>query len=401
MMQDRRPLILTVAPFLTPFRAQFYERILREMPDHRLGVVVTQNPEHGPWRMDEVGGVPVRHLGLGKPWQHAERGWKGRWRSLRADMRTFGDLARILDEERPSAVFLVGYGYWSHTRLILRCHRLGVPLFLWGDSNVLADNPRGVRGMVKRMLLPRVIGRCAAVLPCGSSGRAFFQRYGAREDRMFLCPADPDYRLIDVPEAGVVGRVGREFGLDPARKRIMCCARLVGLKRFDAAIDAFVRLVAERPEWDLFIVGDGEMRSAWEARVPAELKARVIWAGFVKEPERIAACYQWSHVFVHPGDYEAWGVVVLEAAAAGLAMVVSEVVGAAPDLVKDGENGRLVPPGDSAAVERALREITDPSGEHTTLVRMRARSREISLAFRREADAIAGLKKALALDGTR
>jgi glycosyltransferase involved in cell wall biosynthesis len=396
-MQDRRRLLLTVAPFLTPFRAQFYERILREMPEYRLGVVVTQNPDHGPWRMDAVGDVPVRHLGLGKPWQHAEGGW----RSLAADMRTFGDLARIVDKEKPAAVFLVGYGYWSHTRLILRCHRLGVPLFLWGDSNVLADNPRGVRGMVKRMLLPRVIGRCAAVLPCGSSGRAFFARYGAREERMFLCPADPDYRLIDAPDAGLVERVGREFGLNPARKRIMCCARLVGLKRFDAVIDAFVRLAAERPEWDLFIVGDGEMRAAWEARVPTGLKVRVIWPGFVKEPERIAACYLWSHVFVHPGDYEAWGVVVLEAAAAGLAMVVSEVVGAAPDLVRDGENGRLVPPGDSGAVERALREITDPAGDGATLARMRAASREISLAFRRDADAIAGLRKALALSGTR
>jgi glycosyltransferase involved in cell wall biosynthesis len=210
---------------------------------------------------------------------------------------------------------------------------------------------------------------------------------------MFLCPADPDYTLIDRPDPALLESVASRFGLDPARKRIICCARLVSLKRFDAAIDAFVKLAAERPEWDLVIVGDGEMREPWQARVPAELKHRVIWTGFLKDPAETAAIYRWSHVFVHPGDLEAWGVVVLEAAAAGLAMIVSEVVGAAVDLVRDGENGRLVPPGDAAAVERALREVTDPA----KLEAMREASRRISAAFRKNADAVEGLRRALAL----
>jgi glycosyltransferase involved in cell wall biosynthesis len=185
--------------------------------------------------------------------------------------------------------------------------------------------------------------------------------------------------------------VGDRYRLDPKRKRIICCARLVALKRYDAAIDAFAALADDRPDWDLVIVGDGEMREAWQARVPERLKDRVIWTGFIKDPAETAALYRWSHVFVHPGDYEAWGVVVLEAAAAGLAMIVSNVVGAAPDLVKDGENGRLIAPGDARAVEAALREATDPA----TLDRWRNASRTISAAFRRDADAVEGLRKAM------
>lgn len=389
-MKDDRPLLVAVAPFLTPFRAQFFRRILREMPGHRLAVLVTQNPDHGPWRIDAIdgegGGAEVVHLGLGKPWQHAD----GRWESLRADARTFGQLRAWLTERRPAAVLLVGYAYYSHARLILWAHGR-VPLFLWGDSNILGDTTRGLKRLVKNLLLPRLITRCAAILPCGSSGKKFFLRYGAREDRTFLCPADPDYTLIDSPDPGLMRAVGERYGLDPSRKRIICCARLVALKRYDAAIDAFVRLAGERPDWDLVIVGDGEMREAWQARVPEALKHRVIWTGFIQDPAETAALYRWSHVFVHPGDYEAWGVVVLEAAAAGLAMIVSNVVGAAPDLVRDGENGRLVPPGDAAAVERALREATSPE----RLEPMRDASRRISAAFRREADAIEGLRRAL------
>lgn len=393
-MPDDRPLLVAVAPFLTPFRAQFFQRILRELPQYRLAVLVTQNPDHGPWRIDSIpgegGGAEVVHLGLGKPWQHAD----GRWVSLRADARTFGQLRDWLAPRRPAAILLVGYAYYSHARLILWAHRR-VPLFLWGDSNILGDTTRGVKRVLKNLVLPRLIKRCAAILPCGSSGKQFFLRYGAREDRTFLCPADPDYSLIDHPDPALMQAVGDRYRLDPSRRRIICCARLVALKRYDAAIDAFAALADERPDWDLVIVGDGEMREAWQARVPVRLKSRVIWTGFIKDPAETAALYRWSHVFVHPGDYEAWGVVVLEAAAAGLAMIVSNVVGAAPDLVRDGENGRLVAPGDAKAVEIALREATDAAN----LERWREASRSLSAAFRREADAIDGLRRALRAPG--
>lgn len=385
-----RPLLVCVAPFLTPFRAQFFTRIAREMPELRVAVLVTQNQDHGPWKYDAVPGTEFVDLGKGKPWQHAG----GMKASLRPDLATGRAVIDWIENARRSgpvqAILLVGYAYPSHLRLIFWAYKR-VPLFLWGDSNILGDTSRGVKRLLKNLLLPRIIKRCAAILPCGTAGKQFFLRYGAREDRTFLCPADPDYTLIDHPDPALLQAVGERYCLDPARKRIICCARLVALKRFDAAIDAFVRIAAERPDWDLLIVGDGEMREAWQARIPTDLKQRVIWTGFIKDPAETAALYRWSHVFVHPGDYEAWGVVVLEAAASGLAMIVSNVVGAAPDLVKDGGNGRLVRPGDANDVEAALREMTDLANTD----RMRAASRAISDQFRRDADAIQGLRSAL------
>lgn len=385
-----RPLLVCVAPFLTPFRVQFFERIEREMPDVSVRVYITQNQDHGPWRVDAIPGIEVIDLGKGKPWQHAS----GLKASLGPDLTTAKTLISELQAARRSpgvrAILLVGYAYPSHLRLVFWAHKR-VPLFLWGDSNILGDTSTGVRRFVKNLIVPRIVKRCAAILPCGTSGKQFFLRYGARPDHIFLCPADPDYTLIDSPDPALMQAVGDRYRVDPARKRIICCARLVELKRFDAAIDAFVRLAPELPEWDLLIVGDGEMRDAWQARVPLDLKHRVIWTGFIKNPAETAALYRWSHVFIHPGDYEAWGVVVLEAAAASLAMIVSNVVGAAPDLVKDGDNGRLVPPGDANAVEAALHEITQPAN----LDRMRAASRRISDQFRKDADAIQGLRNAL------
>jgi glycosyltransferase involved in cell wall biosynthesis len=64
-------------------------------------------------------------------------------------------------------------------------------------------------------------------------------------------------------------------------------------------------------------------------------------------------------VFALLSERETWGVVVNEAAACGLSLVLSDRVGAAHDLLRDGENGALVPEGDVGAAAAALRALAD------------------------------------------
>lgn len=391
-MSDR-PLLAAVVPFLSPFRLHFLRRVVRELPEFRLATLVTQNPAENLWEYENLPEIGLEHFGKQTPWQHSA-GVRKAWP---ADWRAGGRVCRRLEELGAVAVWQVGYAYPSHLRVLRWGRRRGVPVLLWGDSNIAGDRATGFKRLAKNTLMRRVVRTAAAITPCGKAGVAFFSRYGATPERTFLCPAEPDYSLILSPEAARVSSWRERLRLDPARVRLMCCARLVELKRYDAAIDAFAAIADERPNVDLLIVGDGPMREAWQARVPERLRTRVTWTGFVPDPADIAALYVHSHVLVHPGDYEAWGLVVLEAAAAGMALVCSTVVGAAADLLEDGVNGRFVPPGDARAVARALREITDPA----TLERMRAASRELSLRFRTEADPIRGLRSALAACGVR
>src|SRR5699024_10863358 len=82
--------------------------------------------------------------------------------------------------------------------------------------------------------------------------------------------------------------------------------------------------------------------------------------GFLDRTEDIAAVYSQCDVLALPSDHEPWGVVVVEAAAAGLAIVASDVVGAGPELVKPGVNGAFFPAGNVTALAHALRTITHP-----------------------------------------
>jgi glycosyltransferase involved in cell wall biosynthesis len=181
-----------------------------------------------------------------------------------------------------------------------------------------------------------------------------------------------------------------KHGLDPTRKRLVYCGRLVSVKRVDVLIDAFARIAARRPEWDVVIAGDGPLRLALESRVPVSLRGRVKWTGFLQTDETIA-CYRNCDALVLPSEREPWALVVNEAVACGLAVVATEVVGAAAELVDHGVSGLIVVPGSVSAMSEALLELTD--GDRCDTMRRHA---ELMLArWRAKADPVRGLERAL------
>jgi glycosyltransferase involved in cell wall biosynthesis len=95
--------------------------------------------------------------------------------------------------------------------------------------------------------------------------------------------------------------------------------------------------------------------------------------GGVEEGE-LARRYVNADVFALLSRHEPWGVVVNEAAASGLPLVLSDRVGAARDLLRDGENGFIVPADDVGAAGAALRRLAD---DQALRRRMGARSREL------------------------
>jgi glycosyltransferase involved in cell wall biosynthesis len=94
--------------------------------------------------------------------------------------------------------------------------------------------------------------------------------------------------------------------------------------------------------------------------------------------EELAQRYVDADVFALLSRHEPWGVVVNEAAASGLPLVLSDRVGAAYDLLRDGENGFLVPANDPVAAADALRRLAGDAGLRR---RMGAQSRELVRAW--------------------
>jgi glycosyltransferase involved in cell wall biosynthesis len=122
---------------------------------------------------------------------------------------------------------------------------------------------------------------------------------------------------------------------------------------------------------------------------------RIIWTGFIDDQAALSALYACSDVLALPSDFEPWGVVVTEAAAASLALVCSSNVGAARDLVTDGLNGRVFTAGDAASLEEALLDVTSSS----QVDRMKASSPKVLSTWHEKADPVKGLRQALHSSG--
>jgi glycosyltransferase involved in cell wall biosynthesis len=106
------------------------------------------------------------------------------------------------------------------------------------------------------------------------------------------------------------------------------------------------------------IAGDGPERARLEADVRDRgLEYVVDFAGWL-DYEDVPAFLQSLDIFVLPSLFEGFGVAAVEASAAGLPVIASRVQGL-PDVVVDGETGILVPPGDGAALARAIRSLLD------------------------------------------
>jgi glycosyltransferase involved in cell wall biosynthesis len=84
----------------------------------------------------------------------------------------------------------------------------------------------------------------------------------------------------------------------------------------------------------------------------------VKWPGFLQY-EQLPLYYGLASAFVHPAKSEPWGLVVNEAAASGLPLIVSDRAGARYELLKQGENGLLFDPFDSNSICQSLLRITE------------------------------------------
>jgi len=384
---DGRPVLAIIANTQTPYRLHLHRRIAAEIPELKLHSLYQWPVGHDEFTALEDSIGPVDLSDGTSPQAFPAR--------LRQDWATGGRIVQWLKPRRLGAVIVLGYSDATRFRVLRWCLGRRIPTMVWGDSNILLDRATGLRRFLKRRFLPRLLGRCDAWLPCGTLGREYFLKYGAKPERTFFFPNEPDYSKIRDLTPQQLADARQRFGLKEGRRRIVFSGRLVGLKQVDQGIDAFSMIAAERPEWDFVIVGDGELREPLEARVPPHLRDRVIFTGFIGDGAVIGAIYRSSDVLVLPSSYDAWALVVNEAAAAGMAIVTSHVVGASAELVREGINGYTFPSGDVNAFADRLRKVTDPA----RIAGMKAASPVILDEWCRKADPVRGLRQALASCG--
>ncbi len=164
------------------------------------------------------------------------------------------------------------------------------------------------------------------------------------------------------------------------RRYFLASSRFIEKKNLERLLDAYAAQVrdAGAAAWDLVLLGDGDLRAALERRIAAlGIEGRVRLPGF-RQYDELPAYYGLAGAFVHASTTEQWGLVVNEAMASGLPVLVSDHCGCAPDLVKDGVNGFRFDPYD---VESLATRMTELAGGMHDLAAMGRAGREIIAAW--------------------
>jgi len=366
---------------LPPFRQAFLADLAAAFPQAHLSLLLSLPKGGFDWQLSLPASTQVQRFGTNQ-----SRFTQGRLQSYYAEFTKGGEMIQHLTPP-PDAVVIGGYADVAYRRIVAHCWRQGIPCLLWMDSNIRCEQGSLFSRTLKHLILPRLFSKCSGLLICGRLGRAFAIKYGAVAEKIFFCPALPEVDAFSPHQR--MAEVTR-------KKSILFCGRLAREKRLDLLIDAFAQIAPYRPDWDLVIVGDGPLRAELMRRVPPACAARVRWLGAVNDPTSLAPIYLSSSLFVLPSDYEPWGVVVAEAAAAGLPLICSDIVGAAADLLQENVNGRIFASGSMPELARILLEMT----ARNDLVAMGQQSREILSRFRTMASPIEGLRQALATSET-
>jgi glycosyltransferase involved in cell wall biosynthesis len=267
-------------------------------------------------------------------------------------------LRRLILAEKPDLVHIHsrrGADLWG----LLAARSARVPVILTRR----VDNPE------PRWLVRLRYGACDRVVTISEGIRAVLRSEGV-----------PNHKLCCVHSAVDTERYRpgadrawfeRTFDLPSASRPIGMIAQFIERKGHRTLLAAIPRILANHPDARFLLFGQGPLRSGIEQRVAeAGLHDRVRLTGFRDDLHRVIPNLE---LVVHPARMEGLGVSLLQAAACSIPIVAARA-GGIPEVVRDGENGILVPPTDATALAAAVnRMLAEPDQARA----LGARGREI------------------------
>ncbi len=354
--------VVFVSPEPTPYRAPLLDRVAAEPGIDLTVIYAARTVARRTWSVELhhdavfLDGVTVPALGA----------------VLRHDYPFTPGIFSALRRADPECAVVSGWSTFASQAAVAWCRGRSVPYVLLVESHD-AGPKAGWRRVVKETVVPPIVRGAASWLVVGSLARESVVALGARSDRVrvFANTIDVDRfaaRAAELSARRAELRAG--LAIEPGDLAVVTVGRLVPEK----GVDTLVRAIREGMA--LVVVGDGPERRRLE-RLRDELGVRATFTGDLPA-DGVVEAYAAADAFALLSEHEPWGVVVNEAAACGLPLVLSDRVGAAADLLRDGENGALVPAGNAAAAAAALgRLAADPAGRR----RMGERSRELVRGF--------------------
>ncbi|WP_293312281.1 glycosyltransferase family 4 protein [Pedobacter sp. UBA5917] len=254
------------------------------------------------------------------------------------------DIVAVIKTFNPQAILIYGWAYQSHLK-VLRYFRGKIPLWFRGDSTLLDVMPFWKRTL-RKIYLTLIYKMVDKAFYVGSAGKAYFLSYGLNENQLVFSPHAVDNRRFAENRSDEANSLRQTFGIGSEDILILFAGKFEPRKNPLLLLNAFIETAAQNTH--LLFVGNGILESGMKAvidniRSENSSKQIVDQIHFIdfQNQSKMPVCYQACDVFCLPSNSETWGLSINEAMAAGKAVMASEQVGCAPDLIKNNENGYI------------------------------------------------------------
>ena len=282
-------------------------------------------------------------------------------------------LCSVLDDLRPRAVAIPGWSERWAVAALGWCASNSIAAILMSDSHSIG----AVRAPHKELVKARLLNLFSSALVAGAPQVEYLTHLGMAKQFIFTGydVVDNEYFRdgADLARANAV-RFRVQEGLP--ERFFLSCSRFVAEKNLPNLCRAYAhyRQRVGFAAWKLVLVGDGpmsEVLNSLAVDLGMEDDLRIVT---FKQYAALPIYYGLASAFLLVSTQEPWGLVVNEAMAAGLPIIVSRRCGCARDLVKEGINGLVVDPDDADAIGEAMVRI---SSQQSNVVDMANASRRI------------------------
>ena len=275
-----------------------------------------------------------------------------RWRMGTRNVLWNRGLRSALNRANPEAIICGGYNYFASWNALFWARSHKVKFILWSESN--RHDARGGYAWVE-WLKAYFLEHCNSFVVPGQASLEYLQSLGVARESIVVAPDAVDNCWFQEQAENIRAR-DPEFRqkLRLPDRFVLFAGRLIPEKGVFDLLEAYAKLDAEvRSKVGLVFAGDGISRTELERRAKVISPGTICFPGFAHR-ENLAGFYAYAEALILPTHSDPWGLVVNEAMACGLPIIVSSVAGCAPDLVEDGGNGYVVPPRDSVRLRAAI-----------------------------------------------
>lgn len=271
---------------------------------------------------------------------------------------SLGERSRVLLRRtkafRPDLITLTGYYDPAQLLVLFWAKANGIRVVMQNESTA-ADHRRGDwKEQVKRW----IFGRCDGFFCFGSQSANYLIQLGVPAEKILLRKNSVDNQaLSSAHERALPSRATQQRALGMRPNNFVFVGRLIPFKNLPTLLTAFADARAQSVNsgnWGVLLLGDGPERTLLERQIEERELADAVRFLPGRPWYEVPGVLALGNVLVLPSYSEPWGLVVNEAMACGLPVIVSNRCGCVPDLVHDGENGFVFDPDQPAELTRHL-----------------------------------------------